>query len=162
MGTKTSKLIVDALLGDQDIDGFMDTFQKPYTPMLKLFGPPHEDWADDQWDKTFTDPKRRSRVRLRVLVTHLKPVKHGVHGEYTQEEKTVVQFGISDPTSDVETGHTSRAREGMEGYGVFVRLPQFITRLKHNWPMTKDVMHNQVKLFLREIAPPGYFDDVTP
>ena len=34
---ETSRLIVDALLGDQDIDGFMDTFQNPYAPMLRLF-----------------------------------------------------------------------------------------------------------------------------
>lgn len=162
MGNDTSRLIVDALLGDQEIEGFIHTFQNPYTPMLKLFGHPYEDFAYDKWEKTFTDPKRRSKVRLKVLVTHQKPVKHGTQGQYELEEKTFVQFGITDPTSDVETGHSSRAREGMEGYGVFVRLPSFINRLKRNWPMNRDDMHNQVKLFLQEIAPPGYFDDVKP
>lgn len=161
MASTTAKQIADALLDALGTKSFVASFLDPYEPMYKLFGKPQEDFADDQWEKVFTDPKRRSRVRLKVQVTHQKPVHHGVRGEFQLEEKTFLVFGISDPTSDVETGHSSRARAGMEGYAVFWRLPQFIQSLKAAWPMTKAEMHNRVKLFLREIAPEGYFDDVT-
>ena len=162
MGSKTSRLIVDALLGGQGVGDFMASFDKPYTPMLKIFGHPKENFADDLWDKYLTDPKRLSKVHLKVQVIHQKPIEHGVHGQYTQEEKTFVHFDVSEPPWASWTGHLCKAREGMEGYGVFVRLPKFIKRLKRNWPKTGEEMHNQIKLFLREIARPGDYDDVKP
>lgn len=161
MGTVTPERIVDTLLGGQDAGEFMATFNDPYKPMRKLFGNPSEDVFYDHFDKTFSDPKRRSKFKLRVFVMHQKPVAHGARGQHKLDERTNVQFDIIRPDGN-HGGHSDSAREGLEGFGVFTRLPVFIERLRKNWPATEEELRNEVKLFLRSIGKVGYWDDVTP